>query len=319
MSEILENNISKNNYPNQVSHESKSLNNHSSKIKKSQINFLKISILFTLIFLSIFTYVYWQDLARRKIIVSGESSRNNNLDNDIFDLADEFKNQDFTDDTGDFHVDPKDFRERNNEFIFRLLLKNQAQIELIKKQNQELKNEFVKYKNFEKFNKMSFVYIKLRDKFFKGEDYRHDLENFELSAIGDVFLKAKIDNIKNLDKNSFGKESLKNNFKKLIPEILAQNVVIKGGNNFIDSVNQKIAKIIVIRRTVINDSGDVDDKIINIENALSNEDYQEAMKIILTFDQQFNPIFTNFLEQLNANFEMQRIDQEIINYFNNIS
>ena len=84
-------------------------------------------------------------------------------------------------------------------------------------------------------------------------------------------------------------------------------------------INEKIAKIIIIRRTLVNNSGDIDDKIIIIENHLKAENYQEALTSILSLDQSYNEVFKNFLENLNSSLEVQKIDLEILNYLKSLN
>ena len=87
----------------------------------------------------------------------------------------------------------------------------------------------------------------------------------------------------------------------------------------VKKINKKIAKIIIIRRTLTNNSEDIDDKIIAIENFLKNENYQEALGVILGLDQGYNEVFKDFLENLNASLEVQKIDQEILNYLKSLN
>jgi hypothetical protein len=115
------------------------------------------------------------------------------------------------------------------------------------------------------------------------------------------------------------KQDLENSFKNLIPEIKAIDSSNDFEDGWIDKINKKIAKIIVIRRTVSNNSGDIDDKIIAIENYLKSENYQEALSVVLSLDQTYNEIFKNFLENLNASIEVQKIDNDILNYFKSLN
>ena len=111
------------------------------KTSKNQIIFLKVAILFTLIFLSIFAFIYWQDLAKRRSIARVDSEKFNNLDSDIFDLSQDLNEQNLDEShgLGDFNI--SDLKEKNAEFIYQLLIKNQVQIEDLRKQNRELKND----------------------------------------------------------------------------------------------------------------------------------------------------------------------------------
>ena len=112
---------------------------------------------------------------------------------------------------------------------------------------------------------------------------------------------------------------MESNLKNLIPQLKAIDNLGIQDNGWLNIINQKIAKIIVIRRTISNNSGDIDDKILSIENYLKLENYQEALTVILSLDQNYNEVFKNFLENLNASLEVQKIDNEILNYLKSLN
>jgi len=312
-----------------MSEENKEINNQESptvsrkelskKNPKNQLFFLKVTLLFTLTFLSIVTYVYWQDLAKRRLIARSDSEKFNNIDSDIFDLSQDFNNQNI-DENHDIHdLNIASLKEKNGEFIYQLLLKNQIQIEDLRKQNRELKSEFLKYKSYEKYNKLVIAYAVFRDKLFNEKDFKTELQNLEIICSSDELLHEKINNLKSNLGNFYTKNKLENSFKNLIPEIKVTSNYPSQDSNWLKKINEKIAKIIIIRRTLINNSGDIDDKIIAIENHLKAENYQEALGIILSLDQSYNEVFKNFLENLNSSHEVQKIDLEILNYLKSLN
>jgi len=287
------------------------------KSSKKQFVFLKVVLLITLILMSALVYVYWQDLAKRRGIARAESEKFSNIDGDIFDLSDEFKNENYPT-TGDLgELQAGEYKEKNGEFLYRLLIKNQMQIEELRKQNNELRNEFLKYKNREKINKISLTYATIREKLMKGQDYKSDLQNLELFAISDDFIKAKIGLLKDNLKFYLPHSTIYKNFKNLIPDIIALKNTDIADNSFMQKINNKIAKVIVIRRTILNNSGDIDDKLVLLENALLLENYQEALTLALSFPASYHQIFSGFLDNLNSAIEINKIDQEIINYLKN--
>ena len=296
-----------------------SYNVNQKKTSRNQIIFLKVAILFTLIFLSLFAFIYWQDLAKRRSIARIDSEKFNNLDSDIFDLSQDLNEQTLDEGhgIGDFNI--ADLKEKNAEFIYQLLIKNQVQIEDLRKQNREFKNEFAKYKSYEKFNKMVITYAMFRDKLFSGKDIKNDLQNLELICAFDENIQGKITKLKSHIGNFLNQKQLENNLKNLIPQLKAIDNLSDQDNGWLNIINQKIAKIIVIRRTVSNSSGDIDDKILSIENYLKSENYQEALTVILSLDQNYNEVFRNFLENLNASLEVQKIDNEILNYLKSLN
>lgn len=289
------------------------------KSSKKQFVFLKVVLLITLILMSALVYVYWQDLAKRRGMARLEAEKFSNIDSDIFDLSEEFKSENYPT-TGDLgELQAGEYKEKNSEFLYRLFLKNQMQIEELRKQNNELRNEFLKYKNRERINKISLTYALIREKLLKGQDYKNDLQNLELMTFSDEFIKAKINSLKDHLKFYLPQNEMSKNFKLLIPEIIALKNTDIADNSFLQKLNNKIAKVIVIRRTVLNNSGDIDDKIIAIEDALSNENYHEALTLALSFPASYHQILSNFLDNLNSAIEINKIDQEIINYLKNIN
>jgi|APGre2960657423_1045063.scaffolds.fasta_scaffold00181_7 hypothetical protein len=286
---------------------------------KNQLFFLKVVALFTLIFLSIFLYLYWQDLSKRRLLARVDNEKFSNLDSDIFDLSQDFNNQNIDEnhDLSDLNI--ASLKEKSSGFIYQLLIKNQLQIEDLRKQNRELRSEFLKYKTYERYNKIVIYYASFRDKLFNEKNFNTELQNLEIICNSDEMLHAKITNLKSHLVNFYPKNKLEISFKNLIPEIKAISDSAPQDNSWLKKINEKIAKIIIIRRTLINNSGDVDDKIITIENHLKAENYQEALGIILSLNQSYNEVFKNFLENLNASLEVQKIDLEILNYLKSLN
>jgi hypothetical protein len=179
--------------------------------------------------------------------------------------------------------------------------------------------QFLKYKSYERYNKIVISYASFRDKLFNEKNFNTELQNLEIICNSDEMLHAKITNLKSHLVNFYPKNKLEISFKNLIPEIKAISNSAPQDNSWLKKINEKIAKIIIIRRTLINNSGDIDDKIITLENHLKAENYQEALGIILSLNQSYNEVFKNFLENLNASLEVQKIDLEILNYLKSLN
>lgn len=299
----------------------KKITTTNSNAEKSSLkinNFFKIIVILIIFFLGLFFYSYFIELSKRKFQARGEAEKFSNLDGDIFDLDQDFKDDyipehDFKD------LSVNELKEKNAEFIYKLLIKNQVQIEQLSAQNRELKNEFIKYKNSEKLNKMVISYLNFRDQLLMGKDFEREFASLELSSVFDEVMKVKLKNLKTNLNLFLTNEKLSNNFKKLIPDLVTLRQDNPDRSQWFNKLNQKIAKIIVIRRTVSNNLDDIDDKIITIEDHLQMQNYQEALNVILSMDQSYNAILKNFLENLNASFEVQKIDQEIVNYLKSLN
>ncbi|GDX36214.1 hypothetical protein LBMAG18_07250 [Alphaproteobacteria bacterium] len=319
MSDLKTENNPENNSVNKENISFEAVKSSLKKSSKKQFVFLKVVLLITLILMSVLVYVYWQDLTKRRGMARVEAEKFSNIDGDIFDLSEEFKNKDYPINGDLDELQAGEYKEKNSEFLYRLLVKNQMQIEELRKQNNELRTEFLKYKNREKFNKISLTYALTRDKIFKGLEYNSDLQNLELMTLSDDFVKSKINLLKNNLKSYLTVQKINKNFKDLIPEIIALKNSDISDNSFLQKINNKIAKVIVIRRTIYKNSGDIDDKIIALENALLSENYQEALTIGLSFPASYHQILSGFLDNLNSAIEVNKIDQEIINYLKNIN
>lgn len=286
--------------------------------QKRQFLLMKIVILISLIFFGYFGFKYWKNERAQHSEAKLEKS-DNSSDGEIFDLSDEYKNQQSDQNIENFpDLTANELKEKGAEFIYQMLLKNQVQINDLKEQIQSLRAEFLKYKNQEKIGKMIFAYIDFRQKIFSNSAYEDSLKNFEMLSAFDQNLQAKIAKLKPLLADLSRKKNLNESFKELIPSLIA-----KKNNNpdsgFVARIRYQFSKLIVIRRIDGKNIGDVDGIVSKTEKLLREENYQEALNSLLLLDQSFHEILVNFLSDLSNAAEIQNTDQEILSYLKSLT
>jgi hypothetical protein len=284
--------------------------------KKKQFFLVKIVVFLALIFFGYFGFKYWQISVEKKSQAKSQIEKFDNVESEIFDLADEYKNHSGADDLSDMTMN--ELKEKGAEFVYQMLLKNQVQIEDLRSQIQELKSEILKYKNQEKIGKMIFTYVDLRQNIFSGKSGEEELKTFELLISSDEILQNKITKLKSLLANFSNQEKLIAAFSDLIPEL----VIAKDNNpnpGIVAKIRRNLSKLIIVRRIDGENPNNIDGIIVKIEKSLQAENYQEAFNQALSLDQNYHKILKEFLDSLSVAVEVQKIDQEILNYLKTLS
>jgi preprotein translocase subunit SecG len=294
------------------------------KDSRKKQNFLtKIVFLFTVIFFGYLGFKYWQIQNSKKTdnqdFGQKELEKLDNSDTEIFDLPNNHLQQKSEDNSYDLSsLNVSELKEKGAEFVYQMLIKNQLQINNLNQEVLNLKSEVLKYKNREKIGKMIVAYVELRQEFFAQKNYKNNLQNLEVLSVLDENLLVKIEKIKPLLPLFLNKEKLSKNFSGLIPEIIvAKNN--NSDNSLISKILRSFSKLIIIRKVDGKDVGDIDSKIFKIEKLLHQENYQEALNLLLSLDQNYHEIIKDFLNDLSVAIEVQKIDQEILNYLKNLT
>lgn len=251
------------------------------------------------------------------------SSKNNSSkfidqvkDGEILDLDDEYKNQHETT-INDLNI--AEIKEKGAEFVYQLLIKNQVQIEDINNQIRQIKSDFLKLKNQEKFNKIVLNYINLREKLFLGEDCKSDIESFDLLTINDDFLVNKFSTIKQNYHNYITRETLLKNFDEISKILIVNENYNPDTADLLEKLRYNFRKLIIIRKTNVKDSSQLQSSIIIVENLLKSGKNSEALAKLLSLDKIYFPIIQRFLEELNSVIEIQNADQDIIKYLKSLN
>jgi hypothetical protein len=288
--------------------------------KKKQSFLTKFVIILSLIFFGYLGFKYWQIKQAQQAGAKAEVEKLDNVDSEIFDLSDEYgKPQDHDQNHQDLpDLTVNELKEKGAEFIYQMLLKNQVQINDLRDQIQLIKSEILKYKNQEKIGRMIFTYVGLRQEFYASEPYDESLKNFEMLGAFDEILSGRVAKLKALLPDFIDQKSLIRNFSDLIPELIASKTYNPNAG-IISNIRHNISKLIVVRKIDEINSKDVDGIIAKTEKLLREENYQEALNLLLSLDQSYNQILSEFLSDLNVAVEVQKIDREILNYLKSLS
>jgi hypothetical protein len=288
------------------------------KRKKSKI-LIKIFLLLTIIAAAFFALQYFKLRAAHKAKARAATEKFDNIDGEIFDLSDEYKSGQNDDSTGDLaDSSTHQLHEKNIDFVYQNLLKNQVQINDLRNQINELKLELNKYKAHEVVGRVTYSYIDFRQNLFAGRDAKKEFKNFETLASFDVTLQAKADKLKNLLPDFYDQKILIKSFGNLIPEIITvkKNIPDSG---VVAKIRRNISKLVVIRKISNKEGNDVDAIIRRIEDSLLEENYQEALNNSLLLDETYHEVLKDFLTRLAVALEVQKTDLEILNYLKILS
>ena len=289
------------------------------KQRKKQFFLIKFAALFALIFFGYFGLKYWQHLTIQKIKAQNAVGKFDNVDSDIFDVSDEYKNQLHNNDGNDLsELNLDELKEKGAEFVYQTLVKNQLQINDLKEQIQVLRTDIIKNKNQERIGKIIFTYVDLRQKISAGENYQEAFKNFEILAALDENLQNKVTKLKPLLPDLLNKQKLGAAFNSIIPNLII-NKNTNSDASFLGRLRNQISKLVIIRRIDGKNPHDVDGIIAKTEAALSAENYQEALDSLLVLDQTYHQILADFLNSLSIAVEVQKTDQEIFNYLKNLT
>jgi hypothetical protein len=295
--------------------DAKNQENKNNSTKKRQSFLTKLIILVSLILFGYFSFKYWQVKAAQKQAAKSLIEKYDNVDSEIFDLSPDHEGSDLN---GLADLTVNELKEKGAEFIYQMLLKNQVQITDLREQILALKNDVQKYKNQERVGKLIFTYVDLRQKISAGKTSAEEFKNFEMLASFDENLQAKIAQLKPLLPNLQGREKLNKSFSALIPELIAaKNFNPDGG--ILSKIRYNISKLIIIRRIDDKNLGDIDATITKVERLLREENYQDALTYLLSFDANYHEILKGFLDELSVSAEAQKIDGDILNYLKSLT
>lgn len=285
--------------------------------RKRQFLLTKIVITISLGFFAYFGFKYWQVQQAKKAAAKTEVEKFDNVESEIFDLSGDYQVPQGVDPHELPDITVNELREKGAEFIYQMLIKNQVQINDLREQINGLKAEILKYKNQEKLGKMIFSYVAFRENLLAGKPYAEDLKNFEMLVSFDENLQNKTSKLKTLLPNFRAPKEMSSEFSHLIPDLIATKTN-DPDTGLLGKIRHNISRLVVIRK-VGEEGGDVDAIIAKTEKKLEEQNYQEALNLLLSLDQNYHAILVVFLTDLNNSIEVQKIDQEILNYLKNLS
>ena len=236
----------------------------------------------------------------------------------ILDISDEYRTG-LENETTVHDLNISEIKEKGAEFVYQLLIKNQVQIEDINNQLRNFKGDFIKLKSREKINKLIINYVELREKLFNGEDCRSEIEGYDLLSVSDEFLQNKFLIIKDDYALFSTQKKLMESFKSITNQLIINENYDEKNASLFEKLRHNFNKLVVIRK-VKNLNPDRLEGVINqIELALSQKNYQEALNKSLSLDKAYFPIVQKFLEELSIAIEIQNADKEIIKYLKSLT
>jgi len=279
--------------------------------KKSHAFFIKLVLFLTVILFSYIGFKYWKaqgDKERARLA----QDKFSNLESGIFDLSDDAKQEDISD------LTINEMKERGAEFVYQILLKNQVQIDNLKTDVTMLKGEILKYKNQEKIGKMILTYVDLREKIYGGKNYENEMKNFDILVAGDSDLQIKLNALKAGLPKFKTSETLLKDFRSLIPDLIGVKKY-GDGNDVMARLRRNIAKLVVVRRIDEKDPQELDATLVKIEKSLQQNNCAEAMSSATSLEEKYKTILKKFLEDLSISCEVQKNDQEILNFLKSLT
>jgi hypothetical protein len=303
----------KNTDNNQASNQNRGLTN-----KEWQILIVKILAAILLVLLCYFGLEYY---INNKINNLKSGTTTSSSDDEIFDLSDEYKNNDgvnYTIDDNSQELTVEELKKDKGRLIYKTLIKNQIAIRDLSQEIYNLKQDLEHRKNQEQIIRIIYTYCDLRQKLFAGQNYDDELKSFELLTVNNDFLKTKYISLEGSLKDFKSSKNLLADFKNLIPQIIAaQNS--NPDASFIQKIKFNLSKLIVIRRITNPEIDDLDGNLLQIENAITDESYGEALELIAKISDPSYKFLEKFLANLNAASDVKQTDAEILFYLKEIA
>ena len=288
------------------------------KAKKKSYFLLKSFFVFLLTFVCLIIYKNLQNkegVAVKKPIATLDK---NSKEDSILDISDEYR-AGLENETTVHDLNISEIKEKGAEFVYQLLIKNQVQIEDINNQLRNFKGDFIKLKSREKLNKLIINYVELREKLFNGEECKSEIEGYDLLSVSDEFLQNKFVVIKEGYTLFSTQKKLMESFKAVTNQLIINENYNEKKASLFEKLRHNFNKLVVIRK-VKNLNPDRLEGVINqIELALSQKNYQEALNKSLSLDKAYFPIIQKFLEELSIAIEIQSADKEIIKYLKSLT
>ena len=286
--------------------------------KKNNRILLKIFLIIALSFTCLMVYKNLQ--IKEEIIIKkpGLTKGDNEKEESILDISDEYKN-DPENETTVHDLNISEIKEKGAEFVYQLLIKNQVQIEDINNQLRNFKGDFVKLKSQEKLNKLVIHYVELREKLFNGENCKTEIESYDLLSMSDEFLHNKFSIIKENHDLLLTQKKLMESFKLIAGEIVINENYDEKQANLLEKLRHNFKKLVVVRKLKNLDPTQIEGIVNQAELALSEKNYQEALDKILSLDKSYFKIVQKFLEDLSIMIETQNADKEIIKYLKSLT
>lgn len=202
------------------------------------------------------------------------------------------------------------------------LLSQQTKIEELQKKYEALILELNKIRNQDKISKLVITFVELNNNVTAQKNYQEELQKFEILSASDQILVAKIARLKVILSNDLKTSSqLQQEFRALIPKIIANKSVDHHSGSVIFTIKNAVANLVTIRRVdgQVRDSQDnVDFIVLETERLIEQKKYRQALNLLDSLENKYQPLLTKFVFDLQNIAQLQELNEEIFNYFKNL-
>lgn len=261
-------------------------------------------------------FKFWQKEQAKKEQAIKEVKKFDNIDSEIIELSDEDDDEKYDDDLSKISSD--EMKERGVEFIYQNLLQHQVELDDLRGRIRDLEDELAKHKARKVIGRVIYSYVDFRQKLYAGEKPDKEFENFLILTSFDEVLQNKARSLKDIYAQFHSERYLSEKFTKLIPSLIAlENNNPNSG--LVERVRFNISKLVTIRQVKGEDISGLDDIILQTQNHLKNEEYEEALAKLEKLDRPYQELMDDFIKELEIASELQILDQEILSYLRVLS
>jgi hypothetical protein len=314
----MDNNILNNN-PNLGSNSPKN-SNFRQKFKQyfTQFKFQLSLIAFIILILTCYLSWKYSIISKKSSLIEPQKTTS---EEEIFDINNEYQTLNEEETMEEYKLSDLSLEELKSgglKLIHHILVRNQLQIENLARKVTNLKAELNNYRSQEKTIKIIFSYSDLRQKIFLGQNYNFELKNFDLLIVNDANLQPKGEMLKEVLKDFKSTSDLITDFKELIPAIIASKNTNPEASLF-QKIRYNLLKLVIIRRINHPEIQDIDGILLRSEELIKKEAFAEALTLLASIPNSNYNILEQFLVNLNAANEVQKIDLEILAYLKTLS
>lgn len=223
----------------------------------------------------------------------------------------------------DINLLPKENKEEkiyDEKFsLLNLVIKQQAQIDQLQRQYQELEKKLSLLKNQDQLSQIIINFVELERAVDLGlEDNKIKLIKLKSLSLQDEFLVTKLKELELiLEKEPRSSKQIIKDFTNLIPEILAEKTKSLEENNISSKFKNFLKRVIIIRKIdedLIEDPRDIELIILQIEKAITSLKYEEAIKLISSLEENYKIIMSQIILDLENAKRLRALFEEIFIY-----
>lgn len=233
----------------------------------------------------------------------------NNIDSKIYNKESDVAQQEIKPDAS--KADSEQLVSANDEYsskdLYASIVRHQLQIDILQEKYLSLKTELEKIRNQDKLSKIIIAFIEFKDCIEARKECSQKLDKVILLTKSDPNMDSRISDLKAaLKTNPKTKDELKEEFRSLIPDIIAAKSGVIISESIFDKIKNSLAKLIVIRRidgVVGKSSQNIDFVIVETEKLIDEEKYQSALNLLSNQEEKYKKILEVMIADLqNADY-----------------